>query len=82
MHHAHSLRFLAALAAAIIFRTIRTARIAARLLEKGYSAEDIRKIYGGNLLRVMRGVEAARWKNNNGSYACAGRSIGSSALPP
>ncbi len=29
------------------------------LLEKGYSAEDIRKIYGGNLLRVMRGVEAA-----------------------
>ena len=30
------------------------------LLEKGYSAPDIRKIYGGNLLRVMRGVEAAR----------------------
>jgi membrane dipeptidase len=29
------------------------------LLEKGYSAEDIRKIYGGNLLRVMRAVEAA-----------------------
>src|SRR5579864_6185434 len=28
------------------------------LLEKGYSAEDIRKIYGGNLLRVMRAVEA------------------------
>ncbi len=27
------------------------------LLEKGYSADDIRKIYGGNLLRVMRGVE-------------------------
>jgi membrane dipeptidase len=32
------------------------------LLEKGYSAEDIRKIYGGNLLRVMRGVEAAAGK--------------------
>jgi membrane dipeptidase len=32
------------------------------LLEKGYSAEDIRKIYGGNLLRVMRGVEAAAEK--------------------
>src|ERR1700693_2328904 len=30
------------------------------LLEKGYSAEDIRKIYGGNLLRVMRAVEAER----------------------
>lgn len=28
------------------------------LLEKGYSAEDVRKIYGGNLLRVMRAVEA------------------------
>jgi membrane dipeptidase len=32
------------------------------LLEKGYSAEDIRKIYGGNLLRVMRAVEAAAAK--------------------
>jgi membrane dipeptidase len=29
------------------------------LLEKGYSAGDIRKIYGANLLRVMRAVEAA-----------------------
>jgi membrane dipeptidase len=29
------------------------------LLEKGYTAEDIRKIYGGNTLRVMRAVEAA-----------------------
>jgi len=28
------------------------------LLEKGYSAEDIRKIYGENTLRVMRAVEA------------------------
>ncbi len=28
------------------------------LLEKGYSAADIRKIYGGNTLRVMRAVEA------------------------
>ncbi len=28
------------------------------LLEKGYSAEDIKKIYGGNLLRVMRAVES------------------------
>jgi membrane dipeptidase len=27
------------------------------LLEKGYTAQDIRKIYGGNLLRVMRAVE-------------------------
>jgi len=29
------------------------------LLEKGYSADDIRKIYGGNTLRVMRAVERA-----------------------
>lgn len=28
------------------------------LLEKGYSSEDIRKIAGGNLLRVMRAVES------------------------
>jgi membrane dipeptidase len=27
------------------------------LLEKGYSAEDVRKIYGGNVLRVLRAVE-------------------------
>ena len=32
------------------------------LLEKGYTAEEIRKIYGGNLLRVMRGVEKAAGK--------------------
>ena len=32
------------------------------LLEKGYSAEDIRKIYGGNTLRLMRAVEAAAGK--------------------
>lgn len=29
------------------------------LLEKGYSAADIRKIYGGNTLRLMREVEQA-----------------------
>jgi membrane dipeptidase len=32
------------------------------LLEKGYSAGDIRKIYGANLLRVMRAVEKAAGK--------------------
>jgi membrane dipeptidase len=32
------------------------------LLEKGYSAGDIRKIYGANLLRVMRAVERAASK--------------------
>lgn len=30
------------------------------LLAKGYSAEDIRKIYGGNTLRLMRAVEKER----------------------
>lgn len=35
------------------------------LLERGYTAEDIQKIYGGNLLRVMRAVEqrAAELRN-------------------
>jgi len=28
------------------------------LMEKGYTAQDIHKIYGGNVLRVMRAVEA------------------------
>ena len=30
------------------------------LLKKGYSEQDITKILGGNLLRVMQQVEAAR----------------------
>ena len=33
------------------------------LLEKGYSAEDIRKIYGGNTLRLMRAVEKTAQSN-------------------
>ncbi len=33
-------------------------KITATLLERGYSAEDCRKILGGNLLRVFREVEA------------------------
>jgi membrane dipeptidase len=33
-------------------------KITAALLERGYPAEDCRKILGGNLLRVMRAVEA------------------------
>ena len=32
------------------------------LLERGYSEADIRKIYGGNFLRVMRAVETAAGK--------------------
>jgi membrane dipeptidase len=32
------------------------------LLERGYTESDIKKIYGGNLLRVMRAVEAAAGK--------------------
>jgi len=34
-------------------------RITAALLDAGYSKEDIAKIWGGNVLRVMRTVEAA-----------------------
>jgi membrane dipeptidase len=33
------------------------------LLERGYTETDVRKIYGGNLLRVMRAVEAAAEKS-------------------
>lgn len=33
------------------------------LLEKGFTAEEIRKIYGGNLLRVMRAVEGGRGRS-------------------
>ncbi len=33
--------------------------VTAALLERGYTEEDIAKIWGGNLLRVMRQVEAA-----------------------
>ena len=38
------------------------ANLTRALLEKGYSAEDIRKIYGGNFLRVMRAVEGVAGK--------------------
>ncbi len=31
-----------------------------RLLERGFTADEIRKIYGGNILRVMRAVERVR----------------------
>jgi membrane dipeptidase len=34
------------------------------LLERGYKAEDIRKIYGGNSLRVMRAVEKVAREGN------------------
>lgn len=34
------------------------------LVKRGYSAEDIEKIWGGNFLRVMRAAEAAKNKAN------------------
>ena len=33
--------------------------VTAALLERGLSTEDLEKVWGGNLLRVMREVEAA-----------------------
>ena len=44
------------------------------LLEKGYTATDIKKIYGGNILRVMRAVEqrAAELKNTPAIEATIG----------
>lgn len=38
-----------------------------KLLEKGYTPEEIRKIYGGNLLRVMRDVEKTAAQIQKGS---------------
>jgi len=35
-------------------------KVTADLLEAGYSEEDLAKIWGGNMLRLMREVEAAR----------------------
>ncbi|MGF1455217.1 MAG: dipeptidase [Alphaproteobacteria bacterium] len=36
-----------------------TQAVTAELLKRGFSAEDVAKIWGGNLLRVMEAVEAA-----------------------
>jgi membrane dipeptidase len=40
----------------------RLPQITNALLAKGYSASDIRKILGGNTLRLMQDVEAAAQK--------------------
>lgn len=42
-------------------------QITVRLLEKGCSDEDIRKIWGGNLLRVMQEVQAGCPEQNRGA---------------
>ena len=42
-------------------------KITAALLDRGYSAEDCRKILGGNLLRVFREVEAVSKQLQSGS---------------
>ena len=34
-------------------------QITVKLIEKGYTEEQIAKIWGGNLLRVMKQVQAA-----------------------
>ncbi|MBR9805736.1 MAG: membrane dipeptidase [Alphaproteobacteria bacterium] len=35
-------------------------KVTARLMEEGYTEEDLEKIWGGNMLRVLREVEAAK----------------------
>ena len=37
-------------------------KVTERLLAEGYTEEDLKKIWGGNLMRVMREVEAAKEK--------------------
>jgi membrane dipeptidase len=37
-------------------------KITAALMARGYTAEDMRKLLGGNLLRVFRAVQAAQEK--------------------
>ncbi|MDR2765360.1 MAG: gamma-glutamyl-gamma-aminobutyrate hydrolase family protein [Tannerella sp.] len=36
-------------------------QLTVKLLEKGYSEEDLAKIWGGNFLRVMQAVQEAAW---------------------
>ena len=38
----------------------KTPNVTAELVKRGYSEDDIAKIWGGNLLRVMEAVEAGR----------------------
>ena len=61
-----SVRRVAATSAALAPRTATSLtkfpNLTRALLEKGYTPEDIRKIYGENFLRVMRAVEAAAAK--------------------
>jgi len=38
-------------------------KITQALLDRGYSADDIKKILGGNLLRVFRQVESVSPRN-------------------
>ena len=35
-------------------------KVTERLMEEGYTEADLEKIWGGNLLRIMRQVEAAK----------------------
>ena len=47
-----------------VFDVSEVANITIELVRRGYSEEDIRKIWGGNLLRVFRDVQAvaANWE--------------------
>ncbi len=53
-------------------------KITAALMERGYSAEDCRKILGGNLLRVFREVEGVSKGigNRNGPGGTCGSGLG------
>jgi membrane dipeptidase len=43
-------------------------KITQALLDRGYSADGVNKILGGNLLRVFRQVEAVSHEMQSGSH--------------
>lgn len=40
-------------------------KVTKRLLDEGYTEEDLEKIWGGNLLRIMRQAEAEKQNQAN-----------------
>jgi hypothetical protein len=50
--------------------------VTVELVRRGYTEEDIAKIWGGNLLRVMGDVEQAADTDGPGFFSRIGRGLG------